>query len=415
MAATLTAALLVFSIAVPSLAKTSAEIAKEQEEVKQEIKKLETEQKEMEQERKNMASELEKVKSEGNKVAIEIVSLDADIADAESEIADLQLKIADKEILLTNTQVELEEAQQAREDRYEALKKCIKYMYESGDINYLDIILNATSFTDLLNKIEYVNDILTHDNKIIEEMKELEVQIAENIDTIKIEKNNLELLENEQVKKKHSLEAKVEQKQQTIIKLNADEAVIAQQMTEANERISSNKELLEQMKEEEDRLAKEKAIAAAKEAEAKAAAEKNAAANKYTGGQMLWPLDGYYSISSGYVNRINPIYGNWEVHRGIDIPAPKSTPVRAAADGEVIEANYSYSYGNKVIIYHGGNISTLYAHNSKLLVSVGDKVKKGDTIALVGSTGDSTGNHCHFEVRVNGEHTNPLPYLQGTN
>jgi len=128
---------------------------------------------------------------------------------------------------------------------------------------------------------------------------------------------------------------------------------------------------------------------------------------------MSWPLNGYYAISSGYINRINPISGKAEKHRGIDIPAPKGTPVLAAADGEVIESNYSYSYGNKVIIYHGGNISTLYAHNSKLLVSVGDKVKRGDTIALVGSTGDSTGNHCHFEVRVNGEHTDPIPYLKG--
>ncbi len=123
---------------------------------------------------------------------------------------------------------------------------------------------------------------------------------------------------------------------------------------------------------------------------------------EYAGGELLWPLPGYYTITSHFGGRADPITGVWSSHGGTDIRAPYGTPILSANDGVVIFSGWHYSYGNYVIVDHGGGIATLYAHASKLLVSKGDPVLKGDPVALVGSTGYSTGNHLHLEVRVNG-------------
>ena len=135
--------------------------------------------------------------------------------------------------------------------------------------------------------------------------------------------------------------------------------------------------------------------------------------SKYVGGELQWPVPlDYTKVTSGYAWRTSPITGRKELHNGIDIPAPLGTSVYAANTGTVVIATWHYSYGNYIMIDHGGGIMTLYAHNSQLLVSVGDKVKKGQVIAKVGSTGDSTGNHCHFSVRNNGSFIDPMQYFK---
>ena len=131
---------------------------------------------------------------------------------------------------------------------------------------------------------------------------------------------------------------------------------------------------------------------------------------KYTGGSMGWPVPGYTKFSK-YGMRMHPILKKKKLHTGIDIGCKTGDKIVASNDGTVIFSGVKGGYGNAVIIDHGGKISTLYGHNSKLLVKVGDKVKKGEQIAKAGSTGLSTGPHCHFEVRVNGKPVDPAPYL----
>ena len=131
----------------------------------------------------------------------------------------------------------------------------------------------------------------------------------------------------------------------------------------------------------------------------------------YTGGQFAWPVPGRSYISSGYGYRNRPIGSGREFHTGYDIPAPTGSNIVAAADGTVITAGYVNGFGYTVMINHGGGLVTLYGHNSKLNVSVGQQVTKGQVVAKCGSTGNSTGPHCHFEVRKNGKHTSPAPYL----
>ena len=134
--------------------------------------------------------------------------------------------------------------------------------------------------------------------------------------------------------------------------------------------------------------------------------------SSYDGGTFLWPTPGYGTITSQYGGRMHPTLKVYKVHTGMDIGAPMGASVIAGADGTVIRAEYNVAYGNYIVIDHGGGYSTLYAHNSALLVTKGSQVSRGQTIAKVGSTGYSTGPHCHFEVMINGQHTNPAPYLE---
>ena len=133
-------------------------------------------------------------------------------------------------------------------------------------------------------------------------------------------------------------------------------------------------------------------------------------ATRYSG-TFTWPLPGYTNNSSAYGWRVHPIFGTRKFHKGEDIPAPTGTPIVAAASGTVTTAGWVSGYGNYTVINHGGGVMTAYGHQSAIHVSVGQTVTAGQTIGLVGSTGNSTGPHLHFEVYVNGSTQNPMSYF----
>lgn len=418
------------------------------------IEDLKNEKQQINKQNNDTKNALNNAEAKKNTVFNEMQTLDNNINKVEGELTHLGVQLDETNLRLTNSEKDLSQARIDKENQYETLKKRIKIIYEKGNTGYLDILINFTSFTNLLNKIEYVNDLITYDNGILDKMKLTEEIIETKINEIEVEKKTVELLKKDQEDKKHSLEESMSQKKQVMTKLTTDineyERLIAE--NEKNEREleadikKKEEEIARKAREEAARKAKEeaarkeaarkkaeaeKAAAAKAAAAAKTAAEKKAAANAvakadanmktasnskasssstYTGGKLGWPLPGY-SANSGMGGRVSPITGKRETHRGMDIAAPKGTTVYAAESGTVITAQYLNSYGNAVIISHGNGISTLYGHNSKLLVSEGQTVKKGQAISQVGSTGDSTGNHLHFEVRKNGEYTNPSPYL----
>ena len=132
---------------------------------------------------------------------------------------------------------------------------------------------------------------------------------------------------------------------------------------------------------------------------------------EYIGGEMAWPIPGYNSITSQFGMRTHPITGIYKLHTGVDVGAPLGADFVAANDGVVIKAEYNGAYGNMVMINHGGEVVTLYAHGSEILVQAGDTVFQGTPVLKVGSTGYSTGPHAHFEVRINGEYVQPLDYI----
>lgn len=333
----------------------------------------------------NAKNELKNVQKDKKATLGEIDSLDKKIGDAESQIDNLEYEINSLEKNIEKAEVEIKKAEDEYEVRYvERQDRLIAY-YKCGTVSFLDTLLDAESITDFFFRYRVMGEISEYDMGLLQELKDMKVAIEE----------KKAGLENDKVL--------CEQK-----KVLAEEQKLA---------LSNVKEIrvtyLSKLEKEEDLL--EKSIdELEKKAEELTAEIKRLASSssnsKYTGGTMTWPLPNFYSVTSPYGMRLHPVLKVYKMHTGIDIAGGgcNGKNVVAAADGKVITAGWISGYGYTVMIDHGGGIVTLYAHSQKLLVKVGDTVKRGQAIMLVGSTGYATGPHLHFEVRVNGKHTDPL-------
>ena len=338
-------------------------------------------------------------------------------------------KLSKTEGKISKTQKELDNAQVSINEQYEDMKLRIKYMYENGDTQMIDLIFNSKSITDFLNKAEYITELSQYDRDMLNKMKKTKEKIASAKSTLVTEKKNLQTIQAQQKSDQTKLTNLSASKQQ---ELKNYEDLIAH-----NEATSD--ELEAEISAQEKRVAsaeeKSKNQAAAEQARREAAAKKQQAASSnsstsntssntesnttdtsnsgnsgssgtVSGGGFTWPLPGHTTISSGYG------YRGSEFHKGIDIPASAGTTIVAAGSGTVEWANYSTTAGNWIGINHGNGVYSVYMHMSALLVSAGTKVSAGQSIGLVGNTGASQGNHLHFAVRKNGAYVNPWDYLK---
>ena len=314
-------------------------------------------------------------------VAMEKIAVTNDL------IAELEASIAEK----TN---EISGKQSDYEQKYELFKLRLRVTHEEGQASYLEMLLGAEDIADFLSRVDRVGSMLEYDNKIMNTLKDEKADLEEIRATLEIQKKEQETLKAQLAADEADMQKKSEEAQARIDQLKSDIAT-SQAYQAQNEKLREEFE-------------------AQLEARIKELEEEQKKKNsKYVGGELQWPVPlDYTKVTSGYTWRTSPITGRKELHNGIDIPAPLGTSVYAANTGTVVIATWHYSYGNYIMIDHGGGIMTLYAHNSQLLVSVGDKVKKGQVIAKVGSTGDSTGNHCHFSVRNNGSFIDPMQYFK---
>lgn len=298
----------------------------------------------------------------------------------------------DAQITLYNTQISEKEAERveavAREEaQYELFCQRVRSMEEDGSISYWSILFNAESFSEMLDRLTIVNDIMDYDNAVMDQL----VATREEIEQIKADlegaKSEQEAALAEQQAKKAEQQAKVDEAQALLNQINADLAEVNRQL------------------EEEDAAAKAiQAEILSKQKELEAERKKNNITID-SESSYLWPLPGYYRLTSLFGYRIHPITHKAHSHTGIDIPAPQGTPILAAKSGQVVTSKKGsgsdWSYGNYVVIDHGNGNSTLYAHMNSRAVSAGDMVQQGQVIGYVGTTGSSTGNHLHYEVRDN--------------
>lgn len=335
---------------------------------------------------------INKVKEQKNTMQQEINNLDLELVKASASLISTSNKLEQSQKKLSESENELMQAKRKREKQYVSYKQRICYIYENGKNAYIHIMFKAHSFHDFLKRTEYVNYIIKYDSELLNELRESEKLISKKIEDIKSEQAQIKNLIAEEKKHKENLEVKVKQKETLMTKVNSDLEKYQQQLKDLENSSNDIEKLI-------------------KQAQLTALANKNKSNFNYNGGKLGWPVPGKTKISSSYGNRISPISGRGEFHTGLDIPAPIGTKVYAAEDGIVINSGTINGYGYTIIISHGAGLSTLYAHNSRLIAKVGQSVKRGDVIALAGSTGYSTGSHCHFEVRVNGKHTNPWNYL----
>ena len=342
---------------------------------------------------------IKKSRDEKNSLQREINNLDEELLAASRKLIANNNKLASVRKKLEENKKELEEAKIKLKNQYAAYKKRIRFIYENGKFAYLKIILQADNFHDFLKRAEYVNYIIKYDAGLLDKLKENELFIEKKIKDIEIEEAQIKNFIEKEKKYKANLEIKVKAKEDFINKINSNLEQYEQKLKTLD---AADKEITSLIKK------------AQKEQEEAARSKKNKNQStkfNYTGGKLGWPVPGRSTISSGYGSRTSPIKGKGEFHTGLDIPAPTGTKIYAAESGRVINSGSINGYGYTVIIDHGNGLSTLYGHNSKLKVKVGQKVNRGDVIALAGSTGWSTGPHCHFEVRINGKHTNPWSYL----
>ena len=345
----------------------------------------------------------------------EIKQVDLEMVEIQDNISELGDKLEVKRNQIADSEEKLEEANEKKDAQYEATKKRMVQMYKSQKIGYIQVVFSSNNFWDAINRVEYVKRISRKDRSILDEYK-LQIQtIKEQKQVIEEERNELDKLQKQEIAKNEQLEAARSKKEAAMEKLAAEEGKLKSEIVNLEE-ISENlkseiQELTRQLEEEARRRKEEEERRKQAASSSSSSSSSGKIPTQYVGGTFMWPVPGNYRVSSGYVDRTSPIFGTAEFHTGIDIPANYGTSVVAAADGVVITAGWVNGYGNTVMISHGSGLVTLYGHNSSLVVSKGDSVKKGQTIAKVGSTGYSTGNHCHFEVRKDGDHVDPNIYL----
>ena len=290
---------------------------------------------------------------------------------------------------IENKITQIDEKQAEYDKKLDNFKKRLRINREEGEISYLDMLLGSSGLADFFGELDRIGAMIEYDNKVMEsivgEKEELEGQKAE-----------YEAALSRQLE----LKAELEQAQTDLERQAAESA------SYINNLIANQSEYEKALRKKEEEKAKiDKEI----DDYAKVLAEQN---TKYIGGEFMWPVPTKYTyVSSEYAWRNNPLYGNRELHNGMDIPVAFGTDIYASNSGTVVKSTWHNSYGYYVMIDHGGGYATLYAHNSKLLVSVGDYVERGQVIAKAGSTGDSTGNHCHFSMYENGSTINPRKYF----
>ena len=358
------------------------------------------------QDKKNLQSGLSGIKDllkslESAKGNLEdyVTRLDANLAELASRIDELNALLDEKEAEIKTKKEELDAAKQQEEEQYAAMKKRIKFMYEKGSASYLEMILSAESFTEFLNKAEFINKISQYDRTKLDEYIATKESIAEQEAQLELEQQALEQVKASIAEEQEAVSTLIHAKEEEIVYYESD---------------ITNKE--QAVKAYEAEIAAQNAMI--KELEATIAAEKkrllaeNKSAISYDGGQFKWPAPDYKRISDDYGMRMHPTLGVEQFHNGIDLASASGSRILAAYDGEVVAAAYSSTMGNYIMIDHGDGLYTIYMHASSLLVSKGTMVARGEEIAKVGSTGRSTGPHLHFGVRLNGSYVSPWNYIQ---
>lgn len=358
-----------------------------------ENKTLEEQQRELNTKIDESNTKLEYMQGEMGETLKKVEELNDSITDYEAQYSDLENQITTLENQIKTDSAQIQEIQEEYDRKEKILKRRTVALYEAGETTYLDFLLTSKSIVEFLSNYFMISEIIEYDNNLLEELD--------------YKRTKLEEAKQKQEEQEKELRVAKNKINSTNILLNNTKILKENYMLKLTDEEKTLQEQIAQYKEEQADL------------ERKILASINWTGTmsiKFTGGVMVWPIamEGTY-ITSGYGNRLHPIQGVYKNHAGIDISGSNvnGAPVVAAADGVVTYAGWIGGYGNCIIINHGSGIVSLYGHGSETVATVGQVVKQGDIIMKVGSTGNSTGPHVHFEIRKNGEVVDPIPYLNG--
>ena len=401
------ASLLLLVVALGTLAVPAAagpEERLEQIEAKQEAaqEKLEV----AEEKQEHLHGDIDGLDDARESIVAKIGALDSDLAGLDGEISEVKDKLAVAQTKLTDLSEELERLGGRLARRTGLLESKAVEAYKSGPAAAMDSLLSATSFADLVDRVEYYETSLDAEAALIEEIEALEAQTDEKRDAVEKQKDSIVAqkleLEEDRAAIAEIRDARTEALAEKENILRSKQMLLA----DAEEREGRLQEWLDQLEADSQRI---ESIIAAQAAEAPTVPGSSSGAPPSGGGQFAWPASG--PVTSGFGYRVHPIFGDTRLHSGIDIGAAYGAGVYAAGDGRVSYVGAMSGYGNVVIIDHGRGLSTTYNHLSAFSVSSGQSVSRGTQVGAVGCTGYCTGPHLHFEVRVNGVPVDPMPYL----
>ena len=385
----LTAALLL-SVVIPALSLVVGATVTQSDiqGFKDELARIQAQKKETENQLAAVRNDLAKAREQMELIESQVVLTEALINASQDLLDQYDLEIAGKE-------QEIQALEEQEQEQLDEFYRQVRWMEETGSVSYVSILFEASSFQELLEYAMLLTDIMEYSNRIIDRLQATQAEIAAARDELQASRDDQAAAQEELETQKAELETQRANQNALLQQIAASESKLAEQarmQAASEERV--NREL--------------------KDAEAKWAAQL-AQMNNVTTGSWYWPLPGQYKLSSLFGGRI--LYGYYDNHTGTDIPAGTGTPIYAANDGIVTSVNsnpYASSYGNYCIISHGSGYATLYAHQCQApVVREGQTVSKGQLIGYVGSTGNSTGPHLHFELRVNGVRGNVLKLYPG--
>ena len=350
----------------------------------------------LDEKKKDLEEKLSALASDKSKALERKRLIDQKVAVLVTQINNVEAQIVQYQGLITQTQAELEEAERKEEAQYELFCQRVRAMEENGKVSYWSVLFKAADFTDLLSRLDFVNEVMEYDQGVIQELQNLQTEITA---------------------KKTDLETQMQGEKDAKSALVSQKSELDAQRTEANalvKEIQNNEAEYKDAKdaiEAEEESIQRKIVQMSKELAAKEAAANGKPNNAALGG-YIWPVNSR-RITSTFGGRASPGGIGSTNHKGLDIGGVGyNSEIYAAKAGTVIVSQYSSSYGNYVVVSHGSGNTTLYGHMSSRKVDVGQHVNQGDVLGITGSTGNSTGPHLHFEITENGSRINPQKYLK---
>ena len=350
----------------------------------------------LDRQKADLQKQLKAISADKNKAMDQKQLLERQIDVIQDEIGNMNQQIGKYDELIAQAQTGIAQTEQEEAQLYELFCQRVRYMEEEGDVNYWAILFNASSFSDLLDRLIMVDEIMEYDNAVMDSLVAARRQLEENKTQLEQARTEQQAAKDKQVAARKELESRESEVDKLITQINKQKSQVEH----------SVKELEALAKEMDAEIArKQKELAAQLAAQGKTITSEKG---------YLWPLPGYTSLSSLFAGRKDPFTGRPATHSGIDVPAPKGVKILSAKSGVVLTSAYNKGgYGNYVVVDHGNGNTTLYAHMNSRAVKAGDVVKQGQVLGYVGTTGRSTGNHLHYEIREKGARIDPVTRYSG--
>lgn len=397
--------------AAPQVSPTPVGDGASVDELNQQITDVQDAKKRLEQQKKDLKDSISSLKEKKSDLLEYIEELDKEVMDLQERIAETKKEVKATRKELKQLQTDLKQAEENRQKQYDIMKERIQYMYENGTEGYIEMVLKSSDLSDLLSRVEYVSQISTYDKNVFDnyvnmvgQVSAMEAEVSRKLVEIEEKKDGLtldkEYLEKMMADKNSEMKTYANKLKQNKKDLTATEEEVAKQEELVDKLLEQQRKKIQEEMDRQEAAARESGDSS----------QMPVITDGNTAG-FRWPLVIAGEITSPFGRRNSPTAGASSYHRGIDIGAPTGTQIVASKDGTVVSSEYQSGAGNYVALYHGNGTYTYYMHCSRLAVNVGDKVKQGQVIAYVGSTGISTGPHLHFAIVMNEQYVDPQQYV----